>query len=231
MTYDAPVVRPSLFLFLIVAACGDDGSNPTIVDAMPDAPPVDSAPACTTPNMMCGTSCLDVSTDEANCGSCGMECNGGQACNTNTCRCAPQDFVPPTLTAGQFDQLMDVGQGISIALNPNIGDGINPFIVGYDAQTPIDTDIDLSTIAVGDTPFVALGYHFDLGTNSIDATFLATSGTLHIDQLCATHMEGTLTGATFKGTTGGFTNPAVDPAGCTYPIATVTFAMGDTACP
>lgn len=224
------MVRPSLFLLLIVAACGDDGSV-TLVDAAPDSPPIDSAPACTTPSMMCGAACLDVSKDEANCGSCGNECNGGEACNANACACAPTDFVPAALVESQFDQLMGVGQGITIALNPNIGDGINPFIVGYDAQTPIDADIDLSTITLGNAPFVGAGYGFDLQTNEIDASFFATAGTLHIDEVCATHMEGTLTNATFRGITGGFTNPAVDPDGCMFTVASVTFAMGTTACP
>jgi len=198
---------------------------------MPDAPPIDMAPACSAPMMTCGTSCLDVTTDEENCGGCGTECNGGEACNASACACAPTDFVPPTLVESQFDQLMDVGGGITVALNPNLGDGINPFIVGYDAQTPVDMDIDLSMVTLGDAPFVAAGYNFSLDTNTIDATFVATAGTLHIDEVCATHLEGTLTNATFKGSTGGFTNPTVDPDGCTFTVATVTFAMGQTACP
>ncbi|MGE0397362.1 MAG: hypothetical protein AB7T06_11620 [Kofleriaceae bacterium] len=224
-------MRTSLLLALSLAACGDDGSNPTIVDAMPDSPPPDMAPACTAPNMMCGATCLDVSTDEENCGSCGNPCNGGEACTANACACAPTNFIPDTLVGGQFDQLMDVGGGISIALNANIGDGINPFIVGYDAQTPIDADIDLSMVTLGNAPFVGAGYHFDLGTNTIDASFVATEGTLHIDVVCATHMEGTLTNATFRGITGGFTNPAIDPDGCMFTLPTVTFAMGADPCP
>jgi hypothetical protein len=228
VTYDA-LVRIPLSLLLLLAACGDDGNTTLIVDAMPDAPPIDSAPACSAPMMMCGASCLDVSSDEENCGSCGMECRGGEACTANTCAC-PTMFVPATLTESQFDQLMAVGGGISIALNPNIGDGINPFIVGYDAQTPIDADIDLSMVTLGEAPFVGAGYGFDLGTNTIDASYVATAGTLHIDEVCATHMEGTLTNATFSGITGGFTNPTIDPDGCTFTVATVTFAMGTTPC-
>jgi hypothetical protein len=180
---------------------------------------------------MCGASCLDVSVDEENCGACGEACNGGQACNANACACAPTDFIPATLVESQFDQLMAVGGGISIALNPNFGDHINPFIVGYDAQTPIDADIDLSMATIGEAPFVAAGYNFDLGTNSLDATFIATAGTLHIDELCDTHMEGTLMNATFRGSTGGFTNPTVDPDGCMFTVTSVTFAMGETPCP
>lgn len=225
-------MRTSLasLLVLILSACGDDGS-PVIVDAMPDSPPVDMAPACAAPMMTCGTSCLDVTTDEENCGGCGTECGGGQACTASACACAPTDFVPATLTPTQFDQQMAVGGGISIALNPNLGDGINPFIVGYTAQTPLDTDIDLSMVTLGDAPFVAVGYGFDLQTNSIDATFVATAGTLKITELCATHMEGTLTNATFRGTTGGLMNPTVDPAGCTFTVPMVTFAMGVDPCP
>lgn len=224
-------MRLSLSLVLIVAACGDDGSTTVLIDAAPDGPPIDAAPVCSAPNMMCGTSCLDVSADELNCGACGTECNGGEACNASACACAPTDFVPAMLEAGQFDQLMAVGQGITIALNPNLGDGINPFIVGFDAQTPVDMDIDLSTITLGSAPFVGAGYNFDIQTNAIDASFVATAGTLHIDQVCATHLEGTLTDATFRGISGGFSNPTIDPDGCMFTVATVTFAMGTTPCP
>lgn len=223
-------MRTLSFILIVAAACGDDGSTTMIVDAMPDAPLIDAAPTCSAPNMMCGGACLDVTTDEENCGSCGMTCNGGEACNGSACACAPTDFVPATLAESEFDQLMAVGQGITIALNPNLNNGIHPFIVGYDAQTPIDADIDLSTVTLGTAPFVGAGYNFDLGTNAIDASFVATAGTLHIDEVCATHMEGTLTNATFRGITGGFTNPTIDPDGCTFTVASVTFAMGQTPC-
>lgn len=220
-------VRSLLSFVLMFVACGDNHA-PVAIDAMPDAA-VDAPPACTTPNMMCGASCLDVSVDEENCGSCGTECNGGEACTANACAC-PSPFIPPTLGADQFDQFMSVGMGISIALNPNFGDGINPFIVGFDAQTALDTDIDLSAIPLGEVPFVGAGYHFDLGTNSLDATYVATAGTLRITENCATHLEGTLAGATFRGTMGGLTNPTIDPDGCMFTVATVTFAMGTTPC-
>jgi hypothetical protein len=228
VTYDARV-RTSLLLVLIVAACGDDGSTMLIVDAMPDAPPIDSAPTCGAPSMMCGASCLDVSSDEENCGACGEICGGGEACIASACDC-PDPFVPATLTAGGFDQIMAVGQGITIAINPNLGTGINPFIVGYDAATPDDMDIDLSTVTLGEAPFVGAGYGFDIGTMAIDASYVATAGTLRITERCATHVEGTLTNATFQGISGGFTNPTLDPEGCTFTVATVTFEMGETPC-
>lgn len=84
--------------------------------------------------------------------------------------------------------------------------------------------------ALGEAPFVAAGYNFDLGTNMIDATFIAISGTLHLDEVCDTHASGTLTNATFQGITGGFTNPTIDVDGCTFTVPTVTFAMGTTPC-
>lgn len=220
----------SVSFLLLVAACGDDGSPIMIVDAMPDAPPPIDAPTCSAPMKMCGNSCLDVSSDEENCGDCGVECGGGEACTASACAC-PTPFVPATLEAGQFDQLFDAGGGLTIAFNPNIDGSINPFVVGFDAQTPIDADIDLSTVTVGDAPLVGAGYNFDLNTMAIDASYIVTQGTLHLDQACATHVEGTLTNATFQGITGGFENPAIDPDGCTFTVATVTFAMGTTPCP
>ena len=107
--------------------------------------------------------------------------------------------------------------------------------LGQRIETPMsDALLEASSIVTTriekNPPFVGAGYNFDLGTNTIDASYVATAGTLHIDEVCATHMEGTLTNATFTGITGGFTNPTIDPDGCTFTVASVTFAMGTTPC-
>lgn len=219
-----------LLSLLVLAACGDDGA------ATPDAfvPPPDAAPdaavsTCAAPKKMCGNTCLDVSGDEQNCGDCGVECNGGEACN-GTCACAPP-FIPATVAPGGFDQFQAAG-GIQLAIGPVLdAGGIHPIIVGYALDIPLSTDIDLSTVAIGDAPFVAAGYRLDTANLSVDAAYVATSGTLRITNACATEVQGTLTNATFRGVNGGLMNPMLDPNGCTVAGVTMTFHISTAPCP
>ncbi len=219
-----------LLFVLVVSACGDDGAAklpdaPLPPDAAPDAP----ASTCAMPKKMCGNTCLDVSTDEQNCGDCGIACNGGEVCG-GTCACAPP-FIPSTVDPSGFDQFQAAG-GIQLAIGPQIdGSGINPIIIGYAQDTPLSTDIDLSMVALGDAPFVAAGYHADIQAQTVDAAFVATSGTLRITNACDTEVQGTLTNATFRGVNGGLTNPSIDPNGCTVANVTMTFRISTAACP
>jgi hypothetical protein len=64
-------MRPShLIVVAAVALAGCVGSTPTL-------PPV----ICTT----CGTACVDLQTDSANCGACGKPCAGGLLCKAGAC--------------------------------------------------------------------------------------------------------------------------------------------------
>jgi hypothetical protein len=40
---------------------------------------------CTSGTNLCGSTCLDLSSDPSNCGSCGTSCAGGQACTAGAC--------------------------------------------------------------------------------------------------------------------------------------------------
>jgi hypothetical protein len=222
-----------MLFVVVIAGCGDDGAKTTPdapvihLDASPDSAP--DAPVCAAPSKTCGTVCTPVATDEANCGDCGVVCHGGEAC-TGSCTC-PAQFIPSDLPSSGFDQFANQGT-LLIAIGPSIsGGGINPMIFGYSATTALNTDIDLSTIAVGDAPFVAAGYGFDTSAMTLDATYLATSGTLRLTKRCETEVQGTLTNATFKGATGGFGSPAVDPMGCTLTVPSMTFHVMTAACP
>jgi hypothetical protein len=229
-----------MLLVLLLAACGDDGAAKpdatVLIDAAIDAAPPD-APACAAPMKTCGTTCTAIATDELNCGDCGVTCKGGEACDS-TCAC-PANFIPATLPASGFDQFMNQGTAI-IAIGPYFdSSGIHPIVIGLLDNTPLNTDIDLATVAVGDIPFVAAGYRLDTGTFEFDAGYLATAGTLRFTKRCGTEVDGTLTNATFRGVTGGFQNPTVDPMGCTIPAPatppapalTMSFHVMTAACP
>lgn len=220
-----------MLFVLFLAACGDDSAaQPDAfvppIDAVPDSPP---GPTCTAPSKMCGNSCLDVSQDEENCGDCGIECNGGEACNS-TCACAPE-FIPATITPGMFDMFQGAG-GATIAIGPTFdAAGIHPILVGYDGTVQLNTDIDLSMADVGTLPFVAAGYRVDLGAGTFDAAFVATSGILRFTSACGSDVEGTLTNATFRGVNGGLMDPMVDPNGCSFPGITLAFHISTAPCP
>lgn len=224
--------RTGLLLVVLASACGDDtGAKPDapviLLDAAIDAPP--DAPSCAAPDKVCAGVCTTVATDETNCGDCGVVCKGGEACDS-TCAC-PSPFVPATYTPQSFDQFMQQ-MGATIGIGPVIDNaGIHPLIIGYTAQTPLNMDIDLSMVPLGSLPFVAAGYRLDLGTFGTDATYVATAGTLRITKACQTEVEFTLTNATFKGTTGGFANPMVDPMGCTFTVPSLAFHAMTAACP
>ena len=86
-------------------------------------------------------------------------------------------------------------------------------------------------VPLGETPFVAAAYRFDLGTMSSDAAYTVTAGTLRLTRACGTEVEGTLTGATFRGVKGGFMAPEIDPLGCTITVPSIAFHIMTAACP
>ncbi|MDX2090925.1 MAG: hypothetical protein SFX73_23905, partial [Kofleriaceae bacterium] len=175
--------------------------------------------------------CIAVDEDEANCGDCGVECKGGEACD-GACGC-PTSFVPATIEPTSFDRFQSSGD-TRIAIAPNIDGSINPVIVGFPASGAVlDTDIDLSTITLGNPPFVGAAYRFDLSAMSTDAAYVAVAGTLRLSGACSTEVQGTLTNATFRGILGDLQSgtPSVDPEGCMFTVPSLTFHISQTPCP
>ena len=76
----------------IAVACGgstgetsDGGADATPEAAPKDAAPTDAGPTCAAPAMMCGATCTNVETDNANCGTCGNKCDSGKVCSGGQC--------------------------------------------------------------------------------------------------------------------------------------------------
>lgn len=220
---------------LALVACGDNIiPQPVAPDAPPvDAPPMPDALVCAAPERDCDGTCLDVSDDEQNCGDCANRCAGGEVCQNTTCKC-PTNFIPATLDPSGFDQFFGVA-GFTLALRPTLSlSGVNALIFGFDASNPLDTDIDLSTVALGSTPFVAAGVGLDIQAMSLDTQYIATAGILRFTTLCDTEIQGTLTNATFNGISiGDIANgeiPMVDPNGCVVQISTINFHVATAPC-
>jgi len=68
---------------LDAVAIGDDAAANTSDGGVPAI-----EPPCKAPSQLCpDDNCHDLRTDNANCGSCGHACSGGQVCTSGTCTC------------------------------------------------------------------------------------------------------------------------------------------------
>ncbi|MFN0252545.1 MAG: hypothetical protein ACKV2T_37055 [Kofleriaceae bacterium] len=211
---------------VVCAACGDnllplvDAGDASLPE--PDSVTID-APACT----------ANTSSDEANCGECGHLCLGGEVCRNATCDC-PSGVVPPLVFPTGAEQFFAAG-GFTIALGPTLSlSGINGIVFGFDASVPLNTNIDLATVPLGSTPFVGSAVGVDIQNFSLDASYLATAGTIRFTKRCDTEIQGTLTNATFQGLSGGLLGggiPMVDPDGCVVNVNSLTFHLMTAACP
>jgi hypothetical protein len=214
-------------------ACGDDGGgDPVLVDAgppdaLPDAPPPPDAAPC--PADECNNVCVNFDEDELTCGDCETACAGGQSCNGGTCECPATGFVPaePTFL---FEDLQ-AQQGATLGIGIYSSGGTHALIVPYTtAGTLVGEPYVLTEGGLGTLPAIFAGYNVDVQSQTFDAAYAATTGTLVFDTLCDVGFTGHATGLTFRGITGGFTNPQIDPDGCMFAVETLTFAYGEP-CP
>ena len=83
----------------LLLACGTGGLDPadggdggTLPD--PDGGPTpDGGPACPTGQALCGGKCIDVTSDDANCGGCNVKCAGAQHCARMACQTSKIEHV------------------------------------------------------------------------------------------------------------------------------------------
>jgi hypothetical protein len=219
-----------LLATLALAACGNDGGSgadaPPLVPVVDAMPPPPDAFVCT--QTMCGMDCVDTTTDEFNCGMCGRMCQSGASCTMSDCVCPPS-FLPAVLDQGFMEQVTDQFPGAYVALYPFFEGIVNLAAVGYPmVGTQIGMDYTL-TDQLGTPPFVAAGYNLDIQTQTAQAAFYATSGTLNFTTACNVGATGTLTNATFQAVE-SITNPVIDPNGCTFTVDMLTFDIG-APCP
>ena len=114
-------MRTAVILTLsLLLACGDDGKSPTIdaPDTHADAPfdvAAPDAPACGAAGpaqMMCGTSCVDTSSDPLHCGDCTMTCSGSTTtCAGGLCRMPLTTIWEHHFGGGDFGYN---GQGVAV---------------------------------------------------------------------------------------------------------------------
>jgi hypothetical protein len=236
-------------LLAFAAACGSKnggGAPDAPVVMLPDAPPppdaMPDALVCNPPQMMCTPgSCTDTTTDESNCGSCGMVCQGGAFCGpmpTNgACQC-PTDFVPDTIATNAL--LSNNAAHLLLDVAPFAGtNGPDAFVL---VTATAGTTTGNFTFTGGLTPpIVALAYNLNLASQSADSYFVAVSGKMNISTFTCnptnpnigSEIKGTLTNVKFQGATGSLMsmNLMVDPNGCTFTVPSLSFDItSSTAC-
>jgi len=225
---------------LVLTACGDnflidpDGGAGADDATTADSAVIVDAPETTVDSMMPDPpACTaEVTTDEANCGSCGNVCLGGQVCRNSACSC-PTGIVPPIVFPTGTEQFLPLGI-FTLALGPTLSlNGINGLVFGFNDSVPLNTNINLATVPLGSTPFVGTGVGLDIQSFALDASYIATGGTIRFTKRCATEIQGTITNATFSGlSSGGLLGlPTVDPAGCSVSVPFVSFHLRTAPCP
>ncbi len=195
--------------------------------------------------------CVNITTNEQHCGGCDMPCNAGAGCVEGPpakggtgdeiahCEC-PTDITPddiasiPPETLGLPITAMNgipgetdgwAGLGFFFGGGGSANGILATFRLGVDDPTPLDTDIDMSTVT-GQIPTVGIGHNFDSTTFQPQGAYRATSGTLRYTTLCDLGAEGEVTDATFAAVS-DFTNPDAPPVegGCSF-MASFTFTVG-----
>ncbi|MBX3156876.1 MAG: hypothetical protein KF773_12955 [Deltaproteobacteria bacterium] len=222
-------------LVVCCAACGDN-LRPAEADAALEAdaavPPGPDAMVCGAGQASCDGECISVTGDEANCGGCDNACHGGEVCTDAMCKC-PTGVIPPFVFPTGIEQFFPLGP-LTLTLAPTLSlGGVNGIIFGHGPSVPLNTDIDLASVPLGSPPFLAAIAGLDVMSFQIDASYVATAGTIRFTKRCDTEIQGTLRNATFNGVSGNFIDgsiPTVDPQGCVIHVTNFSFHLRTAPC-
>ncbi len=122
-----------------------DVSPDVAADVSPDVA-VDAGPVCVSPRVVCGDRCVDVATDDANCGACGRVCAGGGRCAAGVCPPADPNF-----------------SGVALLLHMNGASGSTTFT---DVRGHVVTAADGAQISTTASRFGGASGYFDgMGAN------------------------------------------------------------------
>lgn len=217
-----------------IAACGGgDDAIALVIDAgPPDAEIIPDAEPFVCPDDECDTVCVNFDTDEATCGDCDTQCQGGAVCQTGTCACPPA-FVPAT-PVFLFDQLTDMIPGAITGFGIYSAAGTHALGAAYplmdDGVTPALTlNMPYDLTGALEAPGIFAGYNVNLQEMAADAAYAATDGTITFTEICAGGFTGHADEVTFTGIM-SFDNPTPDPSGCSFTVTLVNFSFGE-ACP
>ncbi len=221
---------------LVLAGCGGGGegtadASPPPDVAVPDAEPPDAIPCDHT---VCGSECVDTSSNPDHCGECFRECTPSQECAASDCACP--EIVPPTGELGQFLTQMDdeilAPTVLGIGVYTPDDSILHAVVIGFHpTDTPVDTDLDLSVPEAGDPPFVGFGFDLDVNDQTYRGSFRSISGTLHLTTRCADGVAGTMSNVVLHevDATADPPEPYEDP--CTIEIESLSFDYFSGLCP
>jgi hypothetical protein len=146
----------------------------------------DSSPGCPAPNTLCGSSCVDLGTDLANCGHCGTSCSttspSTASCTGGVCvvELTP-GVVSTSIALGANDVYLAAGLENAILSVPKAG-GTPSTLTSQSLPVPITSDgVDLYWGDIGDSPGVyrcpiAGCSPMSLSTDQVAGVALATGG-------------------------------------------------------
>jgi hypothetical protein len=146
--------------------------NPNLPGGGTDAAALDAGHACVPDSSACGSSCVDLGTDPANCGSCGHTCGAGTACVASQCTPVDTNILSYRVLDAAYSRTVD--RAVIVTDSPNAVHLLDPHTMNDvaialpAAPTSVAVSPDGKHAAVGHDAFVS---YVDLVARSIVKTF------------------------------------------------------------